>query len=44
MSKWRYRCPEGHASIEMGRNRFQCHSCRKKGNGSYDKSELVDLK
>lgn len=36
---WRYRCPEGHATIQMNAETFTCRSCSE----TYPKSELVDL-
>ncbi len=44
MAEWRYRCPYGHASIEMGAHRFWCEACRKAGRqAAYSKDDLVDL-
>jgi len=36
---WRYRCPEGHANIELGASVFSCDSC----GTTYPKDQLVDL-
>lgn len=36
---WRYRCPEGHASIRLYRDCYNCRTCRE----TYPKDELVDL-
>lgn len=36
---WRYRCPEGHASVYLSTNRIWCQSCSE----AYDKSEMQDL-
>lgn len=44
MNPWRYRCPEGHASITIGRDRFKCSACRKAGEtATFPKDDLVDL-
>jgi transposase-like protein len=37
---WRYRCPEGHSSIDLWVSRFYCHSC----GTSYPRDDLQDLK
>lgn len=36
---WRYRCPEGHAAVELYRSTFRCTTCGQ----SYSKDRLVDL-
>lgn len=36
---WRYRCPEGHTSIDLSVTVFWCEQC----SVSYPKSELVDV-
>jgi Zn finger protein HypA/HybF involved in hydrogenase expression len=39
-SAWQYRCPEGHASVEVWARRFYCRACE----DTFDKSELRNLR
>jgi len=36
---WRFRCPEGHASVQLGTEYFWCDAC----GTSYPKDELTDV-
>lgn len=37
--RWRYACPHGHRSVEIGVDRFRCRSC----NDTFPKDDLTDL-
>lgn len=36
---WRFRCPEGHASISIGQTTIRCRACGE----TYPRDELQDL-